>query len=99
MLADKPLFKKYIGSKLTDAELGLDGNPESFTHPKEKIEVAIARSRAELPKKIRYKLKIDDMYSILGEAIQIEKLSSFRSFQDFDGNFRRALIELNYLEK
>lgn len=99
MLADKELFKKYIGTKKTNAQLGIDGHPETFSQPKEKIKEAIRIGRMDLPNKIKKNITIEDLYSILGEAISLESLCKFESYRDFEKNVRNALINLNLIIK
>jgi hypothetical protein len=97
MLADKQILIKQIGTKKSEVELNINGHPESFTDPKSRIEEAIRIGRADLPKKLRNALQISDLYSFLGQSIQIEKLRVFDSFKDFESNVRRVLVDLNYL--
>ena len=98
MLADKDILIKQIGTTKTEAELNINGNPEKINNPKERIEEAIKIGRLEMPKKMRDSLKIADLYSFLGQAIQIEKLRGFESFNDFESNLRKVLIEINLLQ-
>lgn len=97
MLANKNLFLKSISTKKTEIELNINGNPESFNNPKERIEEAIRNGRADMPKKLRDNLKITDLYSYLGQAIQIEYLKTFQSYIDFENNIKQELIKLNLL--
>jgi len=97
MLADKTIFKKSIDTNKSDSELNINGNPETFNNPKERIEDAIRIGRADMPKKLRNNLKITDLYSYLGQAIQIEHLTPFISYRDFENNIREELIKLNLL--
>lgn len=97
MLADKQILIKQIGTKKSEVELNINGHPESFTDPKSRIEEAIRIGRSELPKKLRDALQISDLYSFLGQSIQIEKLRVFESYRDFESNLRRVLVDLNYL--
>jgi hypothetical protein len=99
LLADKDVFKRVIGTKKSDFELGIDGNPELMSRPKEKIENAIRIGRLEMPKKMREKIKIDDLYSIIGESLKTDKLIAYKSYKDFELNLRKELIELNYLQR
>lgn len=98
MLANKEALIKQIGTKKNEAELNINGHPEGFRNPKERIEEAIRIGRAELPKKLRDSLKISDLYSFLGQSIQIGDLRSFYSYQDFEHNIRQVLIDLNLLQ-
>lgn len=97
MLADKSEFIKSISTRKTENELNLSGNPETFNNPKERIEEAIVLGRAEMPKKLRNSLKISDLYSYLGQAIQVRNLKTFQSYRDFENNIRQVLNELNLL--
>lgn len=97
MLADKALLIKQIGTNKSEAELNINGNPETFTNPKERIKEAIRIGREGLPRKIRNALSIDDLYDYLGGAIRIEKLKTFRAYRDFERNIREELVKLNYL--
>lgn len=97
MLADKEVFIKSIGTKKNEAALGINGNPETFNNPKERIEEAIRIGRADLPKKMRNNLSIADLYSFLGQAIQVDSLKNFQSFIDFENNIKEILVDLNLL--
>jgi len=97
MLADKAVFIKSIGTKKNEHELNIIGKPETFNNPKERIEEAIRIGRADMPKKLRNNLKISELYSYLGQAIQIENLKTFQSYIDFENNIKQELIKLNLL--
>lgn len=97
MLADKQLFKKQIWTSMSDESLGIEGHPEEFSRPKERIENAIRIGRSVLPKKIRSKVTIDDLYSIMGDALKVSELAKFISYQDFVKNLRLELKNLNFL--
>ncbi len=97
MLADKALLIKQIRTDKSESELNINGNPETFNNPKERIEEAIRIGRSDLPRKIRNALSISELYDYLGGAIQIEKLRAFSSYQDFENNIRQELAKLNYL--
>lgn len=98
MLADKDILIGQIGTRKGLVELNIAGNPETFNNPKERIEEAIRIGRAEMPKKLRNSLRISDLYSYIGQTIQIEKLQTFDSFVDFENNIKDALIDLNFLD-
>jgi hypothetical protein len=98
MLADKNILIKQIGTKKSEAELNINGNPETINNPKERIEEAIRIGRLEMPKKLKDSLKLSDLYSYLGQAIQVEKLKALSSFQDFETNIRKVLVDLNLLQ-
>lgn len=97
MLSDTQLLKEEIGTKKTDHELGLDRPPESIADPKSTIEEAISKAYSDAPKK-RREISIADLYSYIGDALEIakmERLSSYRSFQD---EVRATLRSLHYLQ-
>lgn len=98
MLADKEILRKQIGTTKTDAQLGISGSPESLRNPKEKIEEAIRIGQEDLPKKLKNKLKISHLYSILGQSIEVEKLESFKSYQLLKANLRECLRSLNLIQ-
>ena len=97
MLADKTLLKKIIGTDKTDSELNISGNPETFTDPKLRIEDAIRIGRQDLPKKLRNQLTISDLYSPIGQALQIDKLQDYESFIAFRASIIKILEELNLI--
>lgn len=86
MLADKELLKTQIGTNMSDAELGIHREPEKIANPKEVIESAIRIARIDLPKKCRHKLRIDELYAMMGQSIKLSKLDNLSSFQDFKQN-------------
>lgn len=97
LLADKVLFKKVINTRKNDVELNIDGNPESFASPKERVEEAIRIGRENLPKKQRNQFGIEDLYSLVGDSMDIENLKQLKSYQDFERNVRNTFIELNLI--
>lgn len=98
MLADKNILIKQIGTSKNEVELNINGHPEGFTNPKERIQEAIRIGRSEMPKKLRNSLLISDLYSFLGQSIQIDKLKTYNSFLDFENNVRQVLMDLNFLK-
>lgn len=97
LLANKELLKKLIGTNKSDVQLGINGHPESMRRPKEKLIGAIRIGRQDLPSKIRDSMNISDLYSILGEAIDIDDLLRYDSYKDFLGNIKAMLKNLNLL--
>jgi hypothetical protein len=97
MLADKELLKSEIGTDKTDTELNIQRQPESFANPKEIIENAIRIARADLTKKKRANLSIGDLYIPIGAEIDLEKLETLSSYQDFQENVREAFRKMNLL--
>lgn len=98
MLADKDLLKSEIGTDKTDNELGINKQPESITNPKEVIENAIRIARAEQTKRKRGNLSIGDLYLPIGQSIDLEKLETLSSYQDFQENVREAFRQMNLLQ-
>lgn len=97
LLADKELFKKQIGTNKTDTELGIHRNAETIANPKEVIQEAIRIARKDITKHRRNELTISELYQSIGEAIDLEKLESFESYQDFKNNVREAYKDLGLL--
>lgn len=98
MLADFDLFKKEISTDKTKAQLNLSGNPELFTDPKLRIVEALRITNNELPKKRRKDLKINDLYQIIGQKIEIKKLMNLSSFKEFYFNSFDVLKQLNIID-
>jgi hypothetical protein len=94
MLADKDLLKEEIGTNKTDNELKINRYPETIANPKEVIEKAIQIARKNLTRKRRKDLTIADLYSAIGQKIDLEKLESLPSYQDFKENVKTAFINL-----
>jgi len=99
MLADKELLKKEINTNETDIKLGIHRAPESIANPKEIIENAIRVTRKNLTKKRRRNLTISDLYLPIGQSMDLKKLESLPSYQDFKENVKKAFRKLNLLHK
>jgi len=97
MLADKELLKSEIGSKKTDAKLGINRPPEKIANPKEIIENAIRIVEKERKKRGRKPLKIAELYQPIGDLVDLEQLDKLPSYQDFKENVRDAFRTLNLL--
>lgn len=97
MLADRILFKKEIGSNLSDEELEINRNPETISNPKKAIEKAIRIARAELTRRRRGNLSISELYLPLGQKLPIYKLDNLPSFIKFKTSIRDAYRKLNFL--
>lgn len=97
MLADKALLKTEIGTNLTDEELGLNRTPESVANPKEMVANAIRTARLEFTKRRRRDLTIADLYLPIGQMIELNKLATLPSYQDFQKNVRNSFERLNLL--
>ena len=95
MLADKDLLRSEFGTRLTDAQLGIDGNPEDMADPKAKIEDAIRIAKTQATHKNKANdVDISDLYAILGQKIPISKLETLSSFQRFEGEILETLTKL-----
>lgn len=85
MLADRDLLRKELGTSMTNAQLEIDGDPESFADPKQKIVEAIRKaSENATHKKPVNKIDISDLYQIMGKKLgldQLERLDSFKKFE------------------
>ncbi|SEW32685.1 protein of unknown function [Chryseobacterium wanjuense] len=99
MLADIDLFLDEISTHKTKSELGINGNPESFTNPKNKIKEALQIINQEKPKKRRKDLQISDLYQIIGQKIEIEKLIELNSFKNFYNQISDSLAKLKFIYK
>jgi Domain of unknown function (DUF4276) len=97
LLADKELLKQEIGTSKTDDELGIDRLPETIANPKEIISNAIRIAREGLTQRRRNDLTIGDLYLPIGQSIDLNKLATLSSYQDFKNNVREAFVELNLL--
>ncbi|TRX42277.1 DUF4276 family protein [Flavobacterium restrictum] len=97
MLADTQLIKDEIGIDKTDGELGLNSNPETINNPKKLIQEIIRLSKLDLTKRRRGKgLDISDLYQIIGQKIELNKLPSYLKFK---GSLIEKLRELNFYHK
>lgn len=91
MLADTVLLRKEIGAtKQSDTDLGIHRKAESVANPKEVIENAIR----VVGKK---GLSISELYSSIGQSIELRELEKLRSYQDFQENVRKAFRDLGLL--
>lgn len=99
MLADIDLFLDEISTYKTKTELGLNGNPETFTNPKIKIKEALQIINQEKPKKRRKDLQISDLYQIIGQKVEIDKLMNLSSFHRFYNQISESLQNLKYINK
>ncbi|TAE68325.1 MAG: DUF4276 family protein [Bacteroidetes bacterium] len=97
MLSDKELLKKEIGTTKSDNDLGINKKAEETTNPKEIIENAIKIARENLTKKRRSNLTIAELYLPIGQKIELEKLDTLVSYQNFKENIREAFRKLKLL--
>lgn len=96
MLADKELLKSEIGTTQSDNELGINRDPETIADPKQVIEEAIRIATEHLPKR-RQRLSISDLYAIIGDKIDLGRLSLLNSYQRFQEEVRNTYRALNYM--
>lgn len=98
MLADKEQFCIEVGTKLSFHELGIDGDPEQMADPKAKITLAIraANERATHKKPVR-DIDISDLYGILGQSLDVEKLKAMSSYRRFLDEIRALYRNLGLL--
>lgn len=96
MLADKILFKEEIGTDLSDAELGIERNPEMMADPKNVIENAIRIATNRLPKR-RSRPTIAELYELIGNSISTDALMSLSSYQKFKEEVRATFRSLGYM--
>ena len=98
MLADKELFCFEVGTTLSYHDLGIDGTPEQMADPKAKISLAIriANERATHKKPVK-NIDISDLYEILGQSLDVEKLKSMDSYCRFLDEIRALYRNLGLL--
>lgn len=96
MLADKNLLINEIHTNHNEIELGIHNRPESYNDPKYIIEQAIRIARLNQPQRRRNDLTISDLYSPIGQKIDLISLNRLPSFQKFFEGLRQAFITLNY---
>lgn len=97
MLADWELLRQEIGTTLTKAQLGIDGDPEDFADPKSKIEDAIRRAEeSAVHKRPTNKISIDELYQIVGKKISLERLEQLSSFQRFEQEILNSFKEIGF---
>lgn len=100
MLADRELLREELGTTMTNAQLDIDGNPESFANPKQKIMEAIKRASENATHKNPVKnIDISDLYQILGKKLSIEQLERMDSFKKFEqeilSTFKKIGLRMN----
>lgn len=98
MLADKDLFKQLINAAgKRDIDLGIERAPEAYSDPKQTIENAIRIAMSDQPKKKRYQIGIADLYEILGNRLQLDKLRLIPSFVNFEENVIKVFREMGLM--
>lgn len=96
MLADKVLFKEEIGTNLSNAELGIDREPEMMADPKSIIEEALRIATNALPKR-RNRPTIAELYEVIGNSINTKSLMTLSSYRKFKEEVRQTFRALGYL--
>lgn len=95
MLADCDLIRQELGTSLTNAQLGIDGDPEKFADPKAKIESAIRKASQNATHKKPVKgVTIDDLYQIVGMKISLNSLEQLSSFRKFEQEILTSFSEI-----
>lgn len=98
MLADKELLKYLINAQdMSDADLGIEKLPESYTDPKSAIENAIRIAMSRLPQRRRNLIGISDLYEILGNRLGLEKLRTIPSFVQFESNILKVFRNMGLM--
>jgi hypothetical protein len=97
MLSDKELLKSEIGTNKSNEALDIDNLPESYKNPKQAIIATIVIGRQDMPKRRRKDLKIEELYSLIGQKLDLGALEKLESYQKFKQAIRNALNKLNYL--
>ncbi|MBS1637700.1 MAG: DUF4276 family protein [Bacteroidetes bacterium] len=96
LLADKELFKREIGTGMSDNDLKINKDPESIADPKQVIEEALRIAQNHLPSR-RKKIKIGDIYQPIGQNLTADKLGAMESYRKFKNAVIEAFRRLNYL--
>ncbi len=92
ILADTELLREEIGAfSITDQDLGIHLNPESYNDPKKTITEAIRISQERISRR-RKKLKISHIYQPLGQKIRISELRKLGSYQKFYDSMRSICL-------
>ncbi len=98
LLADKDTLKQEIGTDKTDHELGLLRHPESLPDPKKVIENAISIAHQHVTRRHRYQLTLSELYTPIGQKVNLEKLSLLGSYRKFKEAVRAAYQQLAFLD-
>lgn len=97
MIADRELLKTELGIDKTDAELGINQNPENLNDPKQTIEEIIRLSKEGNTKRKRGKgVQIADLYQIIGQKVEMRELEKLSSYIKFKNSLIEKLKELNF---
>ena len=92
MLADITLLKSEINaSNIDDSALGFTKTPEKYSDPKKIIREAISKASLRTSKR-RRTFNITELYSPIGNKIDIEALKSLPSYQDFYNDLKMICL-------
>jgi len=92
MLSDIELLKSEIcAEKIDNATLGLNKHPQSYSNPKEVIRNSITISQSNRTKH-RRTFDISELYSPLGQKIDLVKLKQLTSFQNFYDELKKIAL-------
>ena len=98
MLAGTQLLKDFIdASKMSDHDLGIERNPESYADSKAVIEEAIRKASVGKTKRKREIVGIAELYEQIGKNVRLESLRRLPSFCWFEEQVRLAFCRLHYL--
>lgn len=97
MLADTQLLKEEIGTDKNVVELGIHKRPEDYADPKEVIKKAITISRQKETKRRRRDLKIDELYSSMGQKLDLTALNPLKSYRKFRDSIITAYQKMSYM--
>ena len=98
MLADKEQFCIEVGTNLPYNVLGIDGNPEQMADPKNKISSALRTANEHATQKKPVKaIDTIDLYEILGQSLDVEKLKTLDSYCRFLEEIRALYRTLGLL--
>ncbi len=97
MLADTQLLRDEIGTDKSQVELGIHKKPEEYADPKEVIKNAIIISRHKETRRRRRDLKIDELYSSIGQKLNLTALTTLKSYRKFRDSIIDAYQTLGYM--
>jgi hypothetical protein len=96
LLADTDTLRGTLNTQLTASQLGLQGNPESYTDPKQKLIDVIRIVNAEPARYI--KVEKGTLYAPMGADCSLAELRKLASFSRFEAAARAGLVEIGYLQ-
>jgi hypothetical protein len=98
MLADTNLLKNEIGSSNSDEHLGFNKRPEEYVNPKDIIQKGIAIAYQHLPRRRALPLNIAELYSPIGQKIDLGKLTKLDSYKKFEENVRKVYQKMHFMD-